>query len=172
MKLLLHICCGPCSLFVIDELKRRGISDITGYFFNPNIHPYDELIRRSKTAQIAADTKGISLITTLEYRLDKWKSFDGKKEDRCRICYRTRFEETARYAKENGYTHIASTLFVSPYQNHEIMQEELKNAANKYGVEVIDNCDFRDGFRDGQKQAADLGLYRQKYCGCIKSLTE
>ena len=170
MKLLLHICCGPCSLYVIDNLKSRGIDDITGFFFNPNIHPYDELIRRWKSAQIAANVKGIPLISFYNYDLAKWKSFDGISADRCRMCYRTRFEATAKYASENGFTHLSSTLFVSPYQNHEVMTEEALRAAKIYGIEFLDNSDYREGFYDGQKQARDLGLYRQKYCGCIKSL--
>lgn len=170
MKLMLHICCGPCSLYVIDNLKSRGIDDITGFFFNPNIHPYDELIRRWKSAQIAANVKEIPLISFFNYDLAKWKSFDGISADRCRMCYRTRFEATAKYASENGFTHFSSTLFVSPYQNHEVMTEEALRAAKIYGIEFLDNSDYREGFYDGQKQARDLGLYRQKYCGCIKSL--
>ncbi len=170
MKLLLHICCGPCSLYVIDDLKvRYPEAEITGYFYNPNIHPYDELIRRKAGAVRACEYKKIPLLVKEAYDLSSWKCFDGTVSARCIMCYRRRFEETARYASEHGYSHFTSTLFVSPYQNHEAMNREARAAAQKYGVAFLENSDFRQGFREGQNQARNLGLYRQKYCGCIHS---
>ena len=169
MKLLLHICCGPCSLYVIDALKARYPEEkITGFFYNPNIHPYDELIRREAGAARACAYKGISLIQKEAYDLAFWKCYEG--EDRCRMCYDRRFSETARYAAEKGYSHFTSTLFVSPYQDHETMTEAATRAAERFGVLFLEGSDFRDGFYEGQRQARDLGLYRQKYCGCIRSL--
>ena len=169
MKLLLHICCGPCSLYVIDALKGRYPDDaIMGFFYNPNIHPYDELLRREAGAVKACAHKGIPLIRKEDYDLASWKCFEG--ENRCVMCYERRFMETARYAAENGYSHFTSTLFVSPYQNHEAMNQVAQAAAKKYEVIFLEGSDFRDGFYEGQNQARALGLYRQKYCGCIKSL--
>lgn len=175
MKLLLHICCGPCSLYVIDHLRNKmdnvpADSEITGYYYNPNIHPYDEIIKRAVNAKVTCDYKGIPLITDLSYDIAPWKSFEGHSGERCVMCYKERFEKTAAYAKANGYTHFTSTLFVSPYQNHEAMTREAKAAAEKYGVEFLKGSDFTLGFREGQQQARELGLYRQKYCGCIRSL--
>lgn len=171
MKLLLHICCGPCSLYVIDALKARyPKEEITGYFYNPNIHPYDELIRREVNAVKACAHKQIPLITAEDYDLAAWKCFPDEGIKRCVMCYQRRFRQTARYAAEHGYSHFTSTLFVSPYQNHEAMRREAEAAAQEYGVTFLENSDFREGFREGQNQARLLGLYRQKYCGCIKSL--
>lgn len=171
MKLLLHICCGPCSLYVIDALKERyPDEEITGYFYNPNIHPYDELIRREAGAVRACEYKHIPLIKKEDYDLSPWKCFPEECAMRCIMCYQRRFEETAKYAAEHGYSHFTSTLFVSPYQNHEAMNREAEAAAKKYGVAFLENSDFRQGFREGQNQARELGLYRQKYCGCIRSL--
>ena len=82
--------------------------------------------------------------------------------------YRVRLEQTAKYAKEHGYDHITTTLLVSPYQNHEAIIEAGKEIANYYGLTFLDR-DFRVGFRKGQEKAKELGLYRQKYCGCIFS---
>ena len=77
-------------------------------------------------------------------------------------------EQTAKYAKENGYTHFSTTLLVSPYQNHEALIEVANQMAKKYDVEFLYR-DFRVGFREGQAKARELGLYMQKYCGCIFS---
>lgn len=87
---------------------------------------------------------------------------------RCVECYRMRMDATAQYAAENGYTHFASTLFVSPYQNHELLRQCAEEAAEKYGVEFLYR-DFRPRFREGQERARELGLYMQKYCGCVFS---
>ena len=171
MKLLLHICCGPCSLYVIDALRSRLPQwEITGYFYNPNIHPYDELIRREAGAVKACDYKGISLIRDTEYDLAAWKGFTKAPAERCVMCYRRRFEKTARFAAEKGYQYFTSTLFVSPYQNHEAMGREARQAGERYQIKFLEDSDFREGFREGQSQARSLGLYRQKYCGCICSL--
>lgn len=170
MNILLHICCGPCSLYVIDALKKRYPEEnITGYFYNPNIHPYDELIRREAGAAKACAHKEIPLISKEDYDLASWKCFGGEGAKRCVMCYQRRFEETARYAAEHGYSHFTSTLFVSPYQNHEAMNRAARAAATRYGVTFLEGSDFREGFREGQNQARALGLYRQKYCGCIRS---
>ena len=77
-------------------------------------------------------------------------------------------EQTAKYAKENGYTHFSTTLLVSPYQNHELLIKVAEDMAEKYGVEFLYR-DFRVGFRSGQSKARELGLYMQKYCGCVFS---
>ena len=89
-------------------------------------------------------------------------------EGRCRHCYRVRLEETARYAAEHGYTSFTSTLFVSPYQNHELLRQTAEELGRQYGVPFLYR-DFRPGFRDGQRQARELGFYMQKYCGCVFS---
>ncbi len=85
-----------------------------------------------------------------------------------RSCYALRFEETARYAAEHGYDQFTSTLFVSPYQNHELMRQICEQMAEKYGVKYL-HRDFSPRFREGQDKARELGLYMQKYCGCIFS---
>ena len=175
MKLLLHICCGPCSLYVIDALRSETDivpegTPITGYFYNPNIHPYDELVKRSVYAGIAAAHKNIPLITRLDYEPAHWITYKGEKSARCRNCYRVRFEESVRFAAKHGYTHFTSTLFVSPYQDQELMAEEARKACRKYGITFLEGIDFTKGYHDGRMQAKELGLYRQKYCGCIRSL--
>lgn len=89
-------------------------------------------------------------------------------DNRCVKCYDMRMLETAKYASEHGFNHFTSTLFVSPYQNHEQMTESAQNAAKTYGVEFL-HRDFRPYFREGQAIAREQELYMQKYCGCIFS---
>ena len=94
-------------------------------------------------------------------------SFQNKRT--CKnYCYYVRLEQTAKYAKENGYTAFSTTLLVSPYQNHDALVEVAKMMAKKYDIEFLYR-DFRVGFREGQAKARELGLYMQKYCGCIFS---
>jgi predicted adenine nucleotide alpha hydrolase (AANH) superfamily ATPase len=88
--------------------------------------------------------------------------------NRCGYCYRTRLEKTAEFAKQNRFDAFTSTLFISPYQNHELMKEIALESAEKYGVEFLYR-DFRPYFKEGQEKARELDLYMQKYCGCIFS---
>ena len=92
-------------------------------------------------------------------------------DHRCGHCYRLRLEQTARYAAAHGFDSFTSTLFVSPYQNHDLLRQTAEAAAARYGVAFLYR-DFRPGFRQGQQEARELGLYMQKYCGCVFSEEE
>lgn len=169
MKLLMHTCCAPCSVYCIDELRNEGIEP-TLYWYNPNIHPYMEYKQRRDTLIEYSKMIDINLVIEEEYGLREFcKSTINDLANRCsNYCYRVRLEQTAKYAKENGYDAITTTLFVSPYQKHETIKEMLKEIAEKYGLEFVYR-DFRVGFRVGQAKARELGLYMQKYCGCVFS---
>lgn len=171
MKTLLHICCAPCSVSCIDSLRSEGIEP-TGFWYNPNIHPFTEYRARKNTLVEYAKSIGLDLILQGEYGLrlfvtGVYPNFDN----RCGYCYRIRFEETARYAAENGYDSFTTTLLISPYQNHELICEVANEIAKKYDVGFLYR-DFRPLFREGQQKARDLELYMQKYCGCIFSEEE
>lgn len=169
MKLLMHTCCAPCSVYCIDSLRQEGIEP-TVYWFNPNIHPYMEYkARRDTLKQYTTDIK-VNAIFEENYGLqDFCKNVIENLEGRCKnYCYPVRLEQTARYAKENGYDSFTTTLLVSPYQNHEAIIEVANNIAKKYKIEFLYR-DFRVGFREGQAKARKLGLYMQKYCGCVFS---
>ena len=92
-------------------------------------------------------------------------------ENRCVKCYEFRLYEAARQAKEGGFDSFTSSLFISPYQKHELMREVAERAASEYGVEFLYR-DFRPYFRAGQERARELGFYIQKYCGCVFSEEE
>ncbi|MBQ5762195.1 MAG: signal peptidase I [Clostridia bacterium] len=171
MRLLLHICCGPCSLKVIDKIKEKVDCNIQGYYYNPNIHPKEEFARRLYSTSQACANKGIALNLESEYDIKSWLEFNEKKGNRCEMCYRRRIEATAKFAAENGFTHFTTTLLVSPYQNHDLLIQICEEMAEKYGVKFYYD-DFRVVYREGQKEAQSLGMYRQKYCGCVLSFSD
>lgn len=169
MKLLMHTCCAPCSVYCIESLRNEGI-DPNLYWFNPNIHPYMEYKARRDCLIEYSQKIEAELIVNENYGLrDFCKGVVNDLENRCsKYCYPVRLEQTAKYAKENGYTHFTTTLLVSPYQQHDLLKKVAKEMAQKYEVEFLYR-DFREGFREGQNKAREMGLYRQKYCGCVFS---
>ena len=169
MKLLMHTCCAPCSVYCIDELRGEGIEP-TVYWFNPNIHPYMEYKARRDCLKEYTKSININAIFEENYGLEEFcKNAIKDLSSRCKnYCYPVRLEQTAKYAKENGYEAFTTTLLVSPYQNHEALIEVANMMAKKYDIEFLYR-DFRIGFREGQNKARELGLYMQKYCGCIFS---
>lgn len=169
MKLLMHTCCAPCSVYCIDSLRSEGIEP-TVYWYNPNIHPYMEYKARRDCLKEYTQSIGVQAIFEEEYGLDKFcKNVIGNLKTRCTdYCYRVRLEQTAKYAKEHGFDTITTTLFVSPYQKHEELRQIAEEIAKKYELDLLYR-DFRVGFREGQAKARELGLYMQKYCGCVFS---
>src|SRR3990167_6004712 len=173
MKLLLHICCGPCALYPVRELLDKKFDKITGFFYNPNIHPPSEYKKRKDTLSEAASKIGFEIIIPA-YKMEEYFRKVISKEDspeRCRLCWELRLSETAVFAKNNGFDAFTTTLLISPYQDHEKIKEIGEDIASKNGVQFYYQ-DFRPGFRDGQEQAKKEDLYRQKYCGCVFSELE
>jgi len=169
MKLLMHTCCAPCSVYCIDSLREEGIEP-TVYWYNPNIHPYMEYKTRRDTLIEYTKSMNVQAIFEDEYGLKNFcKNVINDLGNRCiNYCYKVRIEQTAKYAKENGYDTITTTLLVSPYQKHEQLKNICEEVAKKYDLNFLYR-DFRIGFRQGQTKARELGLYMQKYCGCIFS---
>ena len=169
MKLLLHTCCAPCSVYCIDKLREENIEP-TVYWYNPNIHPYKEYEARRDCLKQYAESINVQAIFEEDYGLKEFcKNVIDDLENRCtNYCYITRLEKTVQYAKKNGYDSFTSTLFVSPYQKHEELKRICEELSKKYDMKFI-YIDFREGFRKGQAKARELGLYMQKYCGCVFS---
>ena len=171
MKLLLHTCCAPCSVYCIEELQKENI-DITSYFYNPNIHPFTEYSSRLNCLIEFNKQKNIPLIIEHNYGLNEFcLNVINKLDNRCGYCYLVRLEKAALYAKENGYDAFSTTLLISPYQKHDLLKKTGEMLAKKYDIKFLYK-DFRPGFRYGQNKARELGLYMQKYCGCIFSEEE
>ena len=171
MNTLLHICCAPCANQCIDVL-RADHYDVTGFWYNPNIHPFTEYRARRNCLRQYAQTIPLPLIERNDYGLRPFvRAVAEDIEHRCVKCYEFRLFEAARAAKEGGFDSFTSSLFISPYQNHELMREVAQRAAAEYGVEFLYR-DFRPYFRAGQEKARELGFYIQKYCGCVFSEEE
>lgn len=169
MKLLMHTCCAPCSVYCIDRLREEGIEP-TVYWYNPNIHPYKEYEARRDCLKKYTNSINVEAIFEEDYGLREFcKNVIDDLGNRCvNYCYRVRLEKTVQFAKQNGYDTFTSTLFVSPYQKHEELKKICEELAERYNINFL-YIDFRVGFREGQAKARELGLYMQKYCGCIFS---
>ncbi len=171
MNTLLHICCAPCANQPIELLRTEGIA-VTGFWYNPNIHPFTEYRSRRNSLRQYAEEISLPLLERNDYGLRPFvREVAPDIAGRCVKCYELRLFETARKAKEGGFDSFTSSLFISPYQNHELMAQVAQRAADTYGVEFLYK-DFRPLFRDGQTFAREHGFYIQKYCGCIFSEEE
>ena len=170
-KILLHCCCGPCSIAVLDKLKSEGIEPLA-YFYNPNIHPYKEFTsRRDCWEDLMQDTK-TEFILDDTYPLEDWlHAVAAAPQDRCHNCYRQRMRQAAKMTKKQGLNSFSTTLLISPYQNHELLIKAAEEAAAEFEVRFHYE-DFRPLFRKGQQMAREKELYLQKYCGCIYSEKE
>ena len=167
-KVLMPPCCAPCSVACIRMLREEEIEPVS-LWYNPNIHPVTEYRARRDTLKEYAASVGMELIVHEEYGLRRF--IEGIYPDfdhRCGFCYRIRLEEAARTAKELGFQAFTTTLLVSPYQNHELIVQTAGQLAEEYGIAFLYR-DFRPRFREGQQEARELGLYMQKYCGCVFS---
>lgn len=171
MRVLLHTCCGPCALYPLTSLRAEGV-EVTGFFFNHNIHPYQEYVRRRDAAQQMADLEGMPLVLQDEYRLEEFLANVAAEPDkRCGYCYASRLDAVAAAAREGGFDTFTSSLFYSRYQNHELMRQKAEESAARYGVQFLYR-DFRPGWQEGIRRSKELGLYRQQYCGCVYSEKE
>lgn len=173
-KILLHMCCGPCSCYPVKKLREEGIEPV-GYFFNPNIHPYQEWERRLQTAGEFAQKVNMEFHADENYGLrdfmKKALPAEALPNGRCEMCYTWRLEETARFAADHGFEAFTSTLFYSIYQQHGLMRRTAEHFAQKYDVKFYYE-DFRPGWQEGIDISLELGLYRQPYCGCVFSEEE
>ena len=171
MKTLLHICCAPCANEPIEVLRTDGF-EVTGYWYNPNIHPFTEYRARRNCVREYAGAIELPMIERDDYGLRPFvREVAEDISGRCVKCYEMRLFDTARQAAEGGFDSFTSSLFISPYQNHELMREVAERAAHEYGVQFLYR-DFRSYFKSGQEKARQLEMYIQKYCGCVFSEQE
>ncbi|MFY0388350.1 epoxyqueuosine reductase QueH [Hominicoprocola fusiformis] len=167
-KLLLHSCCAPCSVYCVDTLRADGIEP-TSLWFNPNIHPWTEYDARRRTLLEYGEKEHVEVHILEDYGLrDFVRAVSADIDHRCAHCYTIRLGTAAKYAADHGYDAFTSSLLISPYQNHELLKAVGETMGKQYGVEFYYR-DFRPGFREGQAKAREMGLYMQKYCGCIFS---
>ncbi|MDX9689443.1 MAG: epoxyqueuosine reductase QueH [Proteobacteria bacterium] len=174
-KILLHVCCAPCSCEIIEGMLFTGLRP-TLYFYNPNIHPQDEYdIRKNEVIRFAA-SHGIPFVDA-DYDTDHWfarvKGLEQEPERgrRCSACFAFRMERTALYAHENGFRTFATSLSISRHKN----QSRVHQAGEDATIHYADlrfwayNWRQRGGSDRGAHIAKTEGFYRQNYCGCVFS---
>ena len=173
-KLLLHSCCGPCSSYVISYL--RDYFDITIIYYNPNIYPYDEYIKRKEEQKrlLKEMTNDDVKLLDCDYENDKYVELihglenEPERGRRCTKCFLLRLDKTAKIAKDNGFDFYGTTLTVSPYKNSELINMIGEKLASDYCVKWLYG-DFKkhDGYKKSIMLSKKYNLYRQNYCGCI-----
>ena len=167
-KVLLHICCGPCGIHPVETLRQEGF-ELQGFFFNPNIQPFQEHERRKQALQQLAEAVSLPVIYAEDYDLESWlRMVAFREKDRCPFCYELRLAETARQARAGGFDGFSSTLLYSKHQDHTRIRELGEALAREHGVRFLYR-DFRAGWKHGIEVSQEMGLYRQPYCGCIFS---
>jgi predicted adenine nucleotide alpha hydrolase (AANH) superfamily ATPase len=168
MKVLLHICCANCAIYPVKVLREAG-HNVSGYFFNHNIHPYQEYRKRLDAVKQYAGELALDVVYHDEYSLEEFLSQVAQTPaSRCDYCYQSRLKRAAEFAAENGYDAFTSSLLYSRYQNHDAIRSFGEELARHYGLTFLYE-DFRTGWQEGIKMSKAMGLYRQQYCGCIYS---
>ena len=173
-KLMLHACCGPCSLEPVRIFNEANIDFCIDYA-NSNIAPREEYEHRLETLKKYVVEPGNLELFTESHGNEKWNEKVAchglDKEKRCRACYALRFEQAAKRAVEQGCDSLCTTLSISPYQFIGIIKEELEKCCEQHGL----NCyfiDFSKYYSQATKRSRELGMYRQNYCGCLFSKKE
>jgi len=177
----MHICCSNCAIYPVKTLKDEG-HIITGLWFNPNIHPYQEYQNRLNALKKLQGMWNLSIEYIDYFPIPlpdaSGEGVRGRVEDvflgenkRCEYCYKVRLDETAKKAREIDAHAFTTTLLVSPYQKFDMIVDIGRMMQERYSVEFYGE-DFRKGFSECKRLARELELYRQKYCGCIYSEME
>ena len=168
MKILLHICCGPCAIYPVQVFREEGV-EVMGFFYRHNIHPYTECMKREETLKDYAGKIDLPIIIQKGYEMEKFlQAVVFREGDRCRYCYHDRLRATAKIAKHGKFDGFTTTLLYSKFQNHERIRSMGEALGKKEGIPFIYR-DFREGWSRGIEESRRLDMYRQQYCGCIYS---
>lgn len=170
-RILLHTCCGPCTLYPLKALREQEWC-VHGFFYNPHIQPFQEFQWRLEALELLAAKEELHLIIRNDYDLERFfRNVAFREQARCIYCYSLRIETTARLAAKSRFDAFSTTLLYSKRQKHDLVASIGKAAAQKFGVRFHYE-DFRVGWKEGQDRARSMNLYRQQYCGCIYSEAE
>lgn len=177
-SLLLHVCCGPCSSYVLEYLS--NYFEITILFYNPNIYPKEEYIRRKEemeefVSKAYPNTKYIIMDYNEKEFYDAVRGYEhlGERSERCFKCYELRLKKTVEYAKENGYDYFTTSLSISPYKVSSKLNEIGSILEKEYGINYL-YSDFKkkNGYKRSIELSREYNMYRQEYCGCVYSKVE
>ena len=177
-RLLMQVCCAPCSTAVLDRIYGDFVIDM--FYYNPMIYPPSELTKRVNTLRELKEAMGIEAeIIFPENQVEDFSEIARLRKDdheggkSCYLCYKLRLEETAKYAKDHDYDYFSTTLSISPYKNSQWLNEIGRDLEKEYGVSYL-YADFKK--KNGYKKSIELSqkyeLYRQDYCGCVFSFKE
>ena len=176
-KLLLHSCCAPCSSYCIEYLNKYF--DITIYFYNPNINNEEEFNKRA--TELHKLVNSMPLIRPINiiivpynqqefFYISKGLETEPERGRRCKECFYLRLNQTAQYAKNNGFDYFSTTLTISPHKNAKLLNELGKELSSIYNIDYL-YSDFKkkNGYKRSIELSTEYNLYRQNYCGCIYS---
>lgn len=174
-KVLLHSCCAICSGYAIKHLRELGYEPIS-YFYNPNIYPSVEYLKRLEAHKKLCDALSCELVVE-DYAPDLYEEvmvgYENHKEgsERCKRCFELRLLKTVQKAHELQINQYTTTISISPHKNFAVLAEVGKSFSNHYNIEFLP-IDFKkqDGFLQSNLIAKSLDLYRQNYCGCENSM--
>jgi len=172
-KILLHVCCAPCSPYILDRLSKDYTVII--YFYNPNIHPHEEYrLRVDETKKLAEDTKTQLVIgkedTQQWFDLTKGLENEPERGKRCSVCFEMRLNRSFQKAKDLSIENLTTTLTVSPHKNAETINKIGNTLSKKYGIKFLaENFKKQNGFQETIKAGKKYNFYRQNYCGCVYS---
>ncbi len=165
-KLVLHCCCAPCSSAVIEKISQYF--DITYLFYNPNIYPQAEFdLRKNEFLKLGVKVVDLGYNHNEFLHLVLGKEQEKEGGSRCQLCIAQRMEMAFKYAAENNYDVVTTTLSISPHKDAQFINKTGEALQNKYGVKFL-HADFKkeDGYLNSIKICKNLGIYRQDYCGC------
>ena len=176
-SLLLHSCCAPCSSYVLEYLSQYF--KITVFYYNPNISPKEEYIKRVKEQKrLISQLPVKNSIDFIEgdyepqdfYEIAKGMEHIPEGGERCFNCYRLRLEKTAKLASELNMDYFTTTLSISPYKNAAKLNEIAEELSEIHSVKNLPS-DFKkkEGYKRSIQLSKEYDLYRQDYCGCIFS---
>lgn len=165
-KLLLHCCCAPCSSAVIERIAK--FFEITFFYYNPNIFPKSEYdLRKEEFKKLGVNVVELPYNHEEFLSVVKGREDDAEGGDRCKICIALRMNETFKFAVENNYDMVTTTLSISPHKDAEFINQLGENLERKFGIKFL-HADFKkeNGYLRSIEICKDLGIYRQDYCGC------
>ena len=175
-KILLHVCCAPCSGAILEELISSGIEPFL-FFCNPNVYPEEEYLKRKNEVTRFAEAKKLQYFDP-PYDPSSWNQsilgLEGEPErgKRCTVCFEFRLKETARFAAEKNLSVFASTLGISRWKDMDQVNEAGKKAEALYSKLTYWPHNWRE--QEGQKRMVEVvkreNFYRQNYCGCLYSI--
>ncbi|MDQ7793915.1 MAG: epoxyqueuosine reductase QueH [bacterium] len=169
-RVLLHVCCGPCAIGPLATLRAEGLT-VTGFFANANLYPPAEHGRRLAAARRLAEAEGLELGVERPDATGYARAVSGDPPDRCLACYRFRLDRVAAETARRDLDGFTTSLLASPHQGHELVAAAALETARRHGVAFLYR-DFRPGWAGSVARSKELGLYRQRYCGCHWSLAD